>query len=421
MKQIKQVVIKPKLKKKKRAAVYVRVSSAKDAAIHSSYSQINGLMNAIEKHPDWEFTGAYVDEGKSGTKDTRRDFQKLLADCRAGEIDVIVTKAVSRFARNTITLLETVRELKALGINVYFAEQNIHTMSSEGELLLTLLASFAEEEAKSVSGNMLWRVHENFINGKPWSHKILGYRLVDGRYIIKEDEAEIVRRIFAEYLAGSGYIKIAKRLNADNIPTSNGPPWSANTVANILKNFNYTGNLWLQKTYREDFRTKMSKKNRGERDAYKVIGTHEPIIDIADFDRVQDIMAERAERFTKNEKTGFEHFDFTSKIRCALCNKNFNRITSRGEKYWMCRTYAKRGKEHCQSKRIPERTLISLCSDIGIENIEHIDACNDNTLIFNLHSGKSIVKHWQDRSRAESWTPEMKERARRQTCERMGL
>ena len=170
--------------------------------------------------------GYYLDEAKTGTKDTRASFQRLLKDCRAGKIDLVITKTISRFARNTVTLLTTVRELKELGIDVFFEEQNIHSVSGDGELMLSILASYAQEESLSVSENQKWRVRRNFENGLPWNCTVLGYRYRNGRFEVVPEEAETVKRIFHEYLSGSGTERIVKGLILDGVPTRRDAVWS---------------------------------------------------------------------------------------------------------------------------------------------------------------------------------------------------
>ena len=157
----------PSLSQRRRVAAYARVSSGKDAMLHSLAAQVSYYSDHIQKNPEWEYAGVYVDEALTGTKDNREGFQRLLADCRAGKIDMVLTKSISRFARNTVTLLETVRELKTLGVDVYFEEQNIHSLSGDGELMLTILASYAQEESRSVSENCKWRIRQKFQQGIP--------------------------------------------------------------------------------------------------------------------------------------------------------------------------------------------------------------------------------------------------------------
>ena len=163
-----------------RVAAYARVSSGKDAMLHSLSAQVSYYSNLIQNHPGWLYCGVFADEALTGTKENRAKFQCLLTECRAGNIDLIITKSISRFARNTVVLLQTVRELKSLGVDVYFEEQNIHSMSADGELMLTILASYAQEESLSASENQKWRIKKNFEDGKPWSGQILGYRYENG-------------------------------------------------------------------------------------------------------------------------------------------------------------------------------------------------------------------------------------------------
>lgn len=250
-KTVKRMAFAPKLPTLLKVAAYARVSSGKDAMHHSLSAQVSRYSEYIQSHPGWQYVGVYADEAKTGTRDSREQFQRLLADCRAGRIDLVITKSISRFARNTVTLLETVRELKELGVDVFFEEQNVHSLSTDGELMLTILASFAQAESLSASENQKWRIKKNFEEGKPWSNKLFGYCLVDGRFEVVPEEADIVRRIFAEYLSGRGTTAIANGLNADGFMTRRGFSWRPNVIAQTLRNYNYTGNLILQKTDRK--------------------------------------------------------------------------------------------------------------------------------------------------------------------------
>ena len=337
----------PKLEQKKRVAAYARVSSGKDAMLHSLSAQISHYSSYIQNHKDWLYAGVYADEAKTGTKDSRKDFQRLLADCRAGKIDMVITKSISRFARNTVTLLETVRELKSLSVDIFFEEQNIHTMSSDGELMMTILASYAQEESRSASENQKWRVKRNFEDGKPWSGRLFGYRYENGKFIIVAEDAEIVRRIYNDYLSGLGIIAIAKSLSAEKIPTRSGNcQWNKSSVEGILKNYNYTGNLLLQKTYSENHITKRRCKNLGELPQYHAEGTHEPIISLDTFNAVQVEMKRRAEKFnckTAPRKT----YAFTGLLTCIHCGKHYRRKTTKGGIVWICSTYNSLGKSHC--------------------------------------------------------------------------
>ena len=246
----------PAQSKATRVAAYARVSSGKDAMLHSLSAQVSYYSNLIQNHPGWLYCGVYADEALTGTKENRTEFQRLLVECRAGNIDLIITKSISRFARNTVVLLQTVRELKSMEVDVYFEEQNIHSMSADGELMLTILASYAQEESLSASENQKWRIKKNFEDGKPWSGQVLGYRYENGVYIVKPEEAEIVRSIFADYLSGMGIEAIMKKLNAQGKTSRNGHAWCRSSVRKVLGNYSYTGNLLLQTTFRENHITK---------------------------------------------------------------------------------------------------------------------------------------------------------------------
>ena len=253
----------PQLERLIRVAAYARVSSGKDAMLHSLAAQITYYQNLITSHQGWEFAGVYADEAITGTKDTREEFQRLIQDCKDGKIDLIIVKAISRFARNTVTLLETVRMLKSLNIDVFFEEQNLHTLSAEGEMVLTFLASFAQEESRSVSENMKWRIKKDFEQGLIWGSKDnYGYQLVDKKLVVVSEQAAVVRRIFSLYVEGCGFQKIANILNEENVPTMRGSIWHKTTINHIIDNYNYTGNLILQKTYRTDYLSKKKKKKK---------------------------------------------------------------------------------------------------------------------------------------------------------------
>lgn len=220
-----------------RTAAYARVSSGKDAMLHSLSAQVSYYNSLIQSNPEWLFCGVYADEALTGTKDNRENFQRLLTECRAGNIDLIITKSISRFARNTVTLLETVRELKNLGVDVYFEEQNIHSISPDGEFMLTLLGSYAQEESYSASENQKWRIRKNFEFGKVSTVIMLGYkRNSEGVLEIIPEEAETVRMIFADFLNGIGRQSIANKLNELNILTKNGCQWTSEAIRSEIVN-----------------------------------------------------------------------------------------------------------------------------------------------------------------------------------------
>ena len=404
-----------------RTAAYARVSSGKDAMLHSLSAQVSYYNKLIQSNPEWLFCGVYADEALTGTKETRQNFQKLLAECRAGNIDLIITKSISRFARNTVTLLETVRELKVLGVDVYFEEQNIHTMSADGELMLTILASYAQEESYSASENQKWRIRKDFEAGKVSTVIMLGYkRNRDGVLEIIPEEADIVRMMFSDAMSGMGGQAIANKLNMLKIRTKNGCQWTAHGVRRVLSNEKYCGDLRLQKFYNENHLTKRKMTNDGNLPQIYVEEAHPAIIDRATFMAVQAFLQDN-QRFTAlKETTGV--YPFTGMIKCGCCGKTYRRKTTVTGIVWICNTYNQKGKKFCPtSKQIPEEKLISACGEVlGInhfdaeafqETVSEIIVPKPNILLFRFSDGTEHTVLWQDRSRSESWTPEMKAKA----------
>lgn len=415
--EIQQVPFAPTPKKLLRVAAYARVSSGKDAMLHSLSAQISYYSDLIQHHPGWQFAGVYADEAKTGTRDSRENFQRLLDDCRAGQVDMVIVKSISRFARNTVTLLSTIRELKALGVDIFFEEQNIHTMSADGELVISILASYAQEESLSVSENQKWRIRKNFEEGRPWNGTMLGYRMANGKLVVVPEEADIVRFIFREYLSGKGSTAILKELNARGVRTRRGKTFGHTSIQKILRNYCYTGNLLLQQTFRADHLSKVPSPNHGEMNQYHVCDAHEAIMTTEDYNAVQIMIKERAEKYAHTHDNSVV-YPFTSLITCDHCGKHFRRKMTHGGPVWICPTYNSLGPAACPSKAIPEPVLESLTADISLDDITALRAEEDNRLVFCFKDGSESVKRWQDRSRAESWTPEMKEAARQKTLER---
>ena len=404
----------PKLIPRKRVAAYARVSSGKDAMHHSLSAQISYYNSLIQSHKDWEFVKVYADEAITGTKSTRAEFQKLISDCKAGKVDLILTKSISRFARNTVDLLNTIRALKEIPVDVFFEEQNIHTLSGEGELMLTILASFAQEEARSVSENMKWRIKKNFEEGKPWHGRMLGYRYENGKYVINEYEAGIVRKIFADYLSGMGLQKISNNLSKANLNLDYS--FGKTTIRGILTNYAYTGNLMLQTTYVDNYITKKKMENNGELPKYHVEASHEPIISEDDYNAVQEQMLSRTIKYCSDRKKA-DTYPLSGKIYCDKCKSTYrHKVCNANKAVWICATYNTKGKAACPSKAVPCTVMDSLTT--GIDGIEKICVKDNNLVDIYLKNGEAITKEWKDRSRAESWTPEMREKARQRELER---
>ena len=409
--------------KRKRTAAYARVSSGKDAMLHSLAAQVSYYSKLIQQNPEWEYCGVYADEALTGTKDDRKNFQRLLGDCRNGLIDIVITKSISRFARNTVTLLETVRELRDLGVDVYFEEQRIHTLSSEGELLLTLLASFAQAESLSASENQKWRIRKGFENGELMGLRhLFGYSISKDGIAVNEEEAEIVREIFARAIRGDSLESIARWLKEKNVVGALGGAIKATRVREILENEKYTGNALLQKTYVNNHLEKKKVRNRGELPMYYAERTHPAIIDMETFEKAQERLKQMHEA-TAGRKAP-QRSAFTGMIKCAKCGAGFFRAYNH-KAVWQCSTYRRDGRDACDGKQIPEDILKRLCCEVlGTEEfdeaafkdrVEYIQADNDsesNILTFILSNGETTVKRWKNPSRSESWTPEMKAQAR---------
>ena len=348
--------------RKRRVAAYCRVSTGMDDQLVSLEAQKAHYEDYIKANPDWEYAGLYYDEGISGTKkEMRPALMKMIADCEDGLIDYVITKSLSRFARNTTDCLELVRKLLDLGIPIYFEKENLDTGSMESELLLSIMSSLAEGESVSISENNKWGIRHRFETG---SFKIgyapFGYSVMGGEFSINEDEARWVRYIFAETLAGKSSNKIAMDLNEKQVPARKGNHWTATTVRGIIKNEKYIGDCLFQKTY-SDFRFKR-RVNNGERDQFYMENHHEPIVSREDFDAANNVLQQRAKE--KNVARGDakynSHYPFTKKIVCGECGSPFKRrINSAGTlKYpaWVCREHIEH-KENCSMKFVRESLL----------------------------------------------------------------
>lgn len=390
-----------KIPTKKRVAAYARVSSGKEAMIHSLSAQVSYYSNLIQNNNEWTYSGVYADEAVTGTKDNREQFNKLLDDCIKGKIDMIITKSISRFARNTVTMLEAVRRLKELNVDVFFEKENIHSLSGEGELMLTILASFAQEESRSVSENCKWRIRKGFEQGELINLRFMyGYKISKGKVEIYEEEAEIVRMIFQDYLDGYGCTSIAKKLREMKVKKLRDGKWSSERVADIIKNEKYIGNALLQKKYVKDHLTKKLIKNRGIVPQYYAEGTHPAIIDSEIFERAQQIM--KANRIKYKCEPGKKNYIFTSKIQCGICGKNYKHKDRSGRSTWVCSNHHKYGNEGCIAKPIYEEQLINLLNEVleinefdeevFKETIEKIKVEENRTITVILKNGKVIKK-----------------------------
>lgn len=332
-------------KKKRRTAAYARVSTDSEEQLTSYSAQVDYYTNYIKSRDDWDFVSVYTDEGITGTNTKHREgFKRMVADALAGKIDLIVTKSVSRFARNTVDSLTTVRQLKEKGVEIYFEKENIWTLDSKGELLITIMSSLAQEESRSISENCTWGQRKRFADGKvtvPFK-RFLGYdRGPDGNLVLNKDEAVIIRRIYSMFLQGMTPHGIAARLTADGIKSPGGKDkWNAGAVRSILTNEKYKGDALLQKSYTVDFLTKKKKVNEGEIPQYYVEGNHEAIIQPEVFELVQ---RELARRKGSTGKPSGVHI-YSSKIKCGQCGSWY------GSKVWHSKTKYRKCVWRCNRK-----------------------------------------------------------------------
>lgn len=349
-------------KRKRRTAAYARVSTDSDEQFTSYEAQVDYYTNYIKGRDDWEFVGVYTDEGISGTNTKHREgFKRMIADALAGKIDLIVTKSVSRFARNTVDSLTTVRKLKEKGIEIYFEKENIWTLDSKGELLITIMSSLAQEESRSISENVTWGQRKRFADGKvtvPFGH-FLGYdRGEDGNLVLNPKEAVIIRRIFSMFLQGMTPYGIASQLTADGILSpGKKEKWNAATVRRILSNEKYKGDALLQKSYTVDFLTKKKKRNEGEIPQYYVENNHEAIIEPEVFDMVQRELERRQPG--RNRHSGVHMF--SGKIKCGECGSWYgSKVWHSNSKYrrmvWQCNRKFN-GNWKCQTPHLDEDTI----------------------------------------------------------------
>ena len=349
----------PGLAPRKRVAAYARVSTDSDEQLTSYEAQVDYYTKYIKERADWEFAGIYTDEGISATNTKKREgFKQMVADSLDGKINLIVTKSVSRFARNTVDSLVTVRQLKEKGVEVYFEKENIYTLDSKGELLITIMSSLAQEESRSISENVTWGQRKRMADGKvsmPYAH-FLGYEKgEDGLPKIVEREAETVRLIYRMFLEGKTPSAISKHLANQGIPSPCGKKtWQVATVISILTNEKYKGDALLQKRFTVDFLTKTTKVNEGEVPQYYVQNSHPAIIEPDEFDAVQNEM----ERRKKLGRPVSCHSPFSAKIICGECggfygSKVWGSNTKYRRKVWRCNEKYKNAKP-CQTPHITE-------------------------------------------------------------------
>lgn len=389
----------PQLKPKLRVAAYARVSMETEMLHHSLSAQISYYSSMIQRNPEWAYAGVYADEGISGTSTKQRDeFNRMIMDCEAGRIDMILAKSISRFARDTVDCLNTTRHLKELGIPVYFEREKINTMTSDGELLLTLLASFAQEESRSTAANVKWATRKRFAQGIPNGHKApYGYEWDGEIFKIIPEQGEVVKEIYRRYLAGESAHGIAKDLARRGITGQQGGPFEETTLKEILSSRSYTGTMVLQKNFFTENKTR--KKNNGELPIYLVEEMYEPLVSEEDYDAAQKIREKRAAEFSNNQDNLTA---FSGKVKCGCCGRGLSRRTTKNYKKWVCNTRERKGTHACDSRPIKESELITASEQIlsvGIETfgkeIQQVTVFGDR-LEFTFQSGlvKKVTRQY---------------------------
>ncbi len=357
---------------KKKVAAYCRVSTDSEEQKESYTNQVNHYTQYIQNNLEWEMVDIYADEGITGTSTKNRtQFNRMIQDARNGKLDLILVKSISRFARNTLDLLKYVRELKSLGVAVFFERENINTLDTTGEVLLTILSSLAQDESRNISENSRWGILRGFQNGKVFcnTNRFLGYDKDEhGELVINEPEAEIVRRIYEEYLDGKSYQAIARGLMRDHIKTvTGGDTWWDSSITLILTNEKYYGALLQQKTVTVDFLTHKRIRNKGQEQQYLIEDNHEPIVSKELFEAVQKEKERRA-RLKGNvmgeSKRYSSKYALSSKVYCGCCGAIFKRRTWNSNNpskkvVWQCKTYVNKGKVACDAKSVDEPILHS--------------------------------------------------------------
>lgn len=375
-----------------RVAAYCRVSTETEEQATSYETQVEHYTEYIKKNPLWECAGIYTDDGISGTNTKKRDgFNKLIADCMDGKIDMVVTKSISRFARNTLDCLKYIRQLKEKNIAVIFEKENINTLDAKGEVLITIMASLAQQESQSLSQNVKLGLQYRYQQGKVQicTNRFLGYdKGEDGGLVVNREEAEVVKRIYREYLEGGSYYQIGQSLERDGIKTAAGSVhWLPSTLAKILKNEKYIGDALLQKTVTVDFLTKKRVVNRGIAPQYYVEGSHEAIIPKDLFLRVQEEMVRRTHLQTDTGKKRIYsgRYALSSRVYCGHCGDLFQRThwKVRGEKVivWRCvtRLHKKDSDIECNARTITEELL----HEVVVKAINQV-AAEEDTFIPSL-------------------------------------
>lgn len=365
---------------KRKVAAYARVSTSSEEQLTSYEAQVDYFTKHIKANPQWEFVGIYTDEGISATSMKKRDgFNKMVSDALDGRVELIITKSISRFARNTVDCLTTIRKLKEYNVEVYFEKENIYTLDSKGEMLITILSSFAQQESLSLSSNVTWGIRKRFSDGKvslPYK-QFLGYEKgEDNLPKIVESEAKIIREIYKFFLEGWSCNSIARHLTAQGVKTPGGKDlWHSTTVKSILTNEKYHGNAILQKRYTVDYLTKKTKANEGEVPKYFVENSHPAIVTAEQYLLVQEELKRRAETPGLISTANI----FSGRIICGDCGSQFGpKLWHSNSKYkrvvWQC-NHKFQGENKCRTPHLYEddikKAFIAVVEDV-LENRKKI-------------------------------------------------
>lgn len=375
------------IKKKLKVCAYCRVSTEKHEQLNSYENQVDHYENYIKENKEWEYTGIFADEAVSGTSlKNRTEFKRMVQECLNGKIDMILVKSIARFGRNTADILQYVRLLRDNNIAIYFETERINTLNSDGEVLLSIFSSLAQEESRQTSERVNWGNDKSFKKGKIYGNgNLLGYDIYDGKLIINDQQAEIVRFIFNKYIDGDGTVQICRKFEGLKIKTPSGKDkWSPSTILGILKNEKYCGHLLQQKYFTTDYLTHRSLKNKGEKRQYLFENNHEPIISQDIFNKVQEEIERR--RTLQSCETGRKtkhsnKYAWSGKIICGNCKERFRRsVWHKKTVVWECMGYALQGKSFCDTGAVPEVVLNQSVRLIIIEL-----KMNQRTIIQDIH------------------------------------
>jgi len=412
---------------KKRVAAYARVSVDSEQLLQSLSAQVSHYSSYIQASPSWEYVGVYADAGISGTGTKNRpEFQNLIADCNAGKIDIILTKSISRFARNTVDLLSTIRHLKERNISVRFERENIDSLSPDGELMVSILASYAQEESLSISENVKWGIRKRFAQGQFPAYTMYGYRWVTDHFEIVEKEAEAIRFMYRSFADGMMLTEISDALARQGVSNRKGLPFGKSSIHRILDQEKYRGFSILQRTFVENHMTHQKQLNRGELPQFEVQGTHPRIIS---YELHQMVETERERRRQAGAVRWRTASCFTGKLLCGYCGNTLTYTpgTPKGKKelteyqmgQYRCSNKRNNGVKACSAKNLPLRALRQVCclaigplagaSKDAVFNPAWIDShvrqigVFADTLEFRLKDGGTLKTPWKSTARSDAW------------------